>query len=378
MRGGPLGGVAGQATSHTDKNEPAAVVAEISVTIAGHVRSLQGDEPVPSVDVIFEKKGAEWTATSDNEGAYSLVLSPGSYQVRAFGDRVMAIGLPALVVGEEGATYDVHVAPHSVVRGVVRFANGRPAKGALVIPHLQDTRSAMAARGELGSAEVDEDGHFELFTRAGNLVLEAEDGRASGRVLVPALKQGEEREEIAIIMVANGSLQGVVQDPDGVVIEGATVLVSVQVPGSGEYDRVPITSDARGRFQFALPRPAHTIIEASASGFAQAPPQSFMVEPGESRKGLTLVVVPAVHILEGRVVDSEGEPLAYAEVALGQEGSKARYKRAYTTSKGLFEFDSLGPGPHRLRVRKTGYEQTRLRDVMAPRSDLQITMPASD
>lgn len=347
------------------------------MVVAGHVRS-SADAPVPSVDVIFEKKGAEWTATSNNEGAYSVVLSPGSYRVRAFGDRVMAIGLPPLVVTNSNATYDVHVAPHSVVRGLVRFANGRPATGALVIPHQQGARSALAARGELGSAEVDEDGYFELFTRAGNLVLEAETGKASGRALVPALLQGEERDKVEIELIANGTLRGLVQGPEGKMIDGATVLISVQVPGSGEYDRVPIATDSQGRFAYPLPRPAHTIIEASALGYAQAPPQSFVVEPGESRDGLRLILVPAVHTLEGRVVDMDGEPIAYAEVALGQEGSKARYKRAYTSSKGLFEFTALGPGPHRLRVRKSGYEQTRLRDVLAPRTDLQITMPAAN
>ena len=352
---------------------------DTGVIVTGGVAYLKSQTPVPWVDVIFSRRGAEWTATSDDAGQYSVALVPGRYQVRAFGDRVMAIGLPILALGREAQTYDVSVIAHSVIRGQARYQDGSKAAGAIVVPVPQDDRrsaSGATARGELGSAEVQADGSFELFTLPGNLLLHAGNDAASGSVPVLALKAGAEREDVQIVLVPNGFIAGTVRGPKGALIDGARVLASVQIPGTGEYDRVPIKTDDQGRFKWQVLRPAHTIVEAAADGYAQASPQAFTLDPGEHREGIELILHDATHSLVGHVFDASGEPLAYVEVAQGQEGSKERYKKAFTNADGRFEISALGPGPHRLRTRKAGYEQMRLQQVTAPATDLRIVMPA--
>lgn len=337
---------------------------------------LGADTPVPFVDVIFSKDRAEWTATSDDAGNYSLPLQPGRFAVRAIGDGVMAIDLPALVIESTAKTYDLSVVRHSVIRGHARYLDKSPAQGALVVPQLERKSSAgLSARGELGSAEVEANGRFELFTVGGNIILHGSDGTASGRVSVGNLKAGEERERVELVLIPNGFVAGIVRDPSGAAVAGARVLASVQIPGTGEYDRIPVTTDRDGHFRWQVLRPAHTIVEAAGHGYAQSAPQDFTLAPGEHRENIELVLHNATYSLVGYVVDTSGEPLPYVEVAQGHEGSKARYEKSFTDAAGRFEFTSLGPGPHRLRARKTGYEQTRLRQVSAPANDLRIVMP---
>jgi hypothetical protein len=348
-----------------------------TVKVSGRVSDRIHDTPAPFVDVIFASHGAESTATTDESGQYSLVLAPGTYQVRAVGDRVMAIGLPAFVLGRSERSYDITVVEHAVIRGHVTREDGSSAAGAIVAPQVQGTAEGSSARGELGSAEVQSDGSFELFTLPGTLVLHATSAAVSGSVAVPKIESGEEREGVEITMVANGFIAGKVVTPSGAPIGDAKVLASMRIPGSGEYDRIPIATDSKGRFSYQVLRPVHTIVEASARGFAQSEPIAFTLAAGESRKDLTLVLVEANLTLAGRVVDSAGEPLDYVEVAQGQVGSKERYKKVMTNSDGEFVITELGPGPHRLRARKSGYEQTRLQDVKAPASNLRIVMPLS-
>ena len=355
---------------------PSTGPAPAAVTVTGRVSSADDGAPVPAVDVIFARDKSEWTATSDLEGAYSIDLGAGTYRVRALGDRVMAINLPPLTVASEAMTYDVTVVQQTVIRGRAVHRDGRAARGAIVVPQTDvKTARELSSRGELGSAEVESDGSFELITMPGNLLLHASDGEASGVVAVKNLQAGEQRRHVHIVLVPNGFIAGVVRGPKGVPVAGATVLASVQIPGTPEYDRVPVSADEEGRFRWQVPRSGHTIVEAAAAGFAQSAPQAFTLDPGEDRDNIELTLLPATHSLAGLVVDERGEALADVEIAQGREGSKARYKRVRTDADGRFEITKLGPGPHRLRARKVGYEQTRVRQITAPATNITITMP---
>ena len=348
--------------------------AEVSGRVSG-----QDGAPVGFVDVIFSNRGGEATATSDETGAYSLRLGPGSYRVRAIGDRVMAIGLEPLTLGAEPRRYDIRVQEHSVIRGRVRHRDGSPAAGAIVVPHFADKRaSGASARGELGSASAQDDGSFELFTLQGDLIVSAGSASAAGSAAVPGLAAGDVRENIDIVLVPNGYVEGVVRGPGGQEIGDARVLVSMQIPGTGEYDRIPVSTDARGHFRYQVIRPGHTIVEALARGFAQSAPIDFRLAPGESRAGLVLGLVEATKSLSGHVTDASGAPLSFVQVAQGRMGSKARFKKTYTDADGAFTVSGLGPGPHRLRFRKHGHEQMRRSNLEAPGADIRVVMPRAE
>lgn len=325
---------------------------------------------------MFSGQRAEWTATSDESGDYSLQLAAGTYQVRAIGDHVMAIGLPQLTVGSEPRRYDIRVLQSAVVRGRVRFADGSPAAGAVVVAYLaRNTAPVLVTRGALGSAEVQDDGSFELTTAPGNLILTASGRSAAGSVRVSALEPGEVRTNIKITLVPNGYVEGVVHDPKGRAINTAKVLVSMRIPGTWEYDRISVPTDARGRFRYQVIRAGDTIVEATAPGFAQSNPTAFRLEAGQSRTGILLALHDANRKLSGHVVDASGNPLALVEVAQGHMGSKERYKRTFTNAAGFFIFSGLGPGPHHLRLRKSGYAQTRKSKLKATKTDIRIIMP---
>lgn len=357
----------------TETTEPSATTVA-PVKVFGRV-SGRGNRPVPHVDVIFAGKGAEWTATSNKSGDYALKLAPGSYQVRAVGDRVLGIGLKPLTLGSEPRRYDIHVRQSSVVRGHVRYANGRPAAGAVVVPYLSHSTTVLATRGALGSAEVRDDGSFELYTAPGSLILTASHKAAAGSVRVSGLKPGELRKNVRIVLVPNGYVDGVVHGPKGKVVGAAKVLVSMRVPGTWEYDRVPIPTDAQGRFRYQVIRPGQTIVEATAPGFAQSDPKTFQLDAGQSRTGILLRLHEANRSLSGHVVDTSGNPLAFVEVAQGVMGSKEHYKKTFTDASGSFTISGLGPGPHHLRLRKSGYKQTRQSKLNASKSNIRIVMP---
>ena len=357
--------------------EPEAPVesAPVPVQVYGRVTN-QGGQPAAAVDVIFSSKGAESTATSDDTGSYSLHLLPGSYRVRAIGERVIAVGLAPLELGSTARRLDLRVQQQSVIRGRVRYRDRSPAVGAVVVPHRdRKKRSELAALGELGTAEVQDDGSFELFTVPGDLVVDATVRSAAGRTRVHALAPGETRNNVNITLVPNGYVEGVVRGPDDEVIGDAKVLASMQIPGTGEYDRIPVSTDARGRFRYQVLRPARTIIEASARGYAQSKPIAFQLEPGESRTNLVLELRKADLSLSGHVVDQAGHPLALVQVAQGVVGSKERYKKTFTNADGYFIISDLAPGPHRLRFRRSGYEQVRKTGIEAPSSNILVTMP---
>ncbi len=353
-----------------------AEAAPIQVRVYGRVTN-EGNRPVAAVDVIFaDDKGAEATATSDDSGDYSLQLAPGSYRVRAIGERVIAVGLPPLELGAAVRRLDIRVEQQSVIRGHVRYRDRSPAAGAVVVPHRDNKKtSELAALGELGSAEVQDDGSFELLTVPGNLIVNASSRTAAGRARVHALAPGEARKHVNITVIPNGYVEGVVRGADDETIGDAKVLASMQIPGTGEYDRVPIATDARGHFRYQVLRPTHTIVEATARGYAQSKPVAFDLEPGESRTNLVLELGKAELSLSGHVVDESGHPLALVQVAQGVVGSKERYNKTYTNADGYFIISDLGPGPHRLRFRRNGYEQIRKTGIEAPSSDILVTMP---
>jgi len=345
------------------------------VKVFGRV-SGHGDKPVAHVDVIFAGMGAEWTATSNDSGDYSLQLAPGSYQVRAIGDRVVGIGLKPLTLGAEPRRYDIRVLQSSLIRGHARYANGSPAAGAVVVPYLShSTAPLLATRGALGSAEVRDDGSFELDTAPGTLILTASHKSAAGSVRVSGLRPGEVRKNVKIVLVPNGYVEGVVHGPKGRVVGAAKALVSMQIPGTWEYDRVPIPTDAQGRFSYQVIRPGQTIVEATAPGFAQSEPKTFRLDAGQSRTGILLILHEANRSLSGHVVDASGNPLAFVEVAQGVMGSKEHYKKTFTDASGSFNISGLGPGPHHLRLRKSGYKQTRKSKLKASQSNIRIVMP---
>jgi RNA polymerase sigma factor (sigma-70 family) len=181
--------------------------------------------------------------------------------------------------------------------------------------------------------------------------------RASG--LAVQQWPGEVREE------ARASLDGVVTDAQGDPVSGAAVVLSRQ-PDPADilvYVRRPAgmtSSDAVGRFHLANLREGRYVATASAAG--RGPVRSPVIKlVNGSTAQVTLVLGRTGHLVEGRVLDADGQsPIVGARVLAT---SSSTYNRdldplplfeALTDSRGAYRL-TLATGEFKVRAEASGY-----------------------
>jgi len=201
-----------------------------------------------------------------------------------------------------------------------------------------------------------------------------------------------EPEEHVFSAVVNGT----VEESNGTLIQGAMVLFSwvarhadtpVPLEGNtsgrglrrqGSLDPPPLTDEA-GAFRISikvkLSKPIEALdlyLQAEGRDGTRNSRIRVTLANGENRQHLRLVL-PATGALAGRVVDSQGKPLAGATVvaaSMGEEsnqesdGSKAGGNRTphTTDAEGRFLITGLFPDEHTLVVTCPGYAYTEFRD----------------
>lgn len=125
----------------------------------------------------------------------------------------------------------------------------------------------------------------------------------------------------AVTQAQQAAVRGtVLEEGSGKPISSARVrLTSLrpqQMASSGSLESI---TDANGRFAFAGLEPSSYVIQVSKGGFitaaSNAPVSTFSLAPGETRDGLRLTLERGGAI-EGRVVDSTGEPFPEGVVSL--------------------------------------------------------------
>jgi len=162
-------------------------------------------------------------------------------------------------------------------------------------------------------------------------------------------------------------LSGRVVGPDGRPVPGAKVFA---MP-AGEFDFLPLdaldpkmvpegkradgVTDAEGRFQLGLSGQTHVRLAVRASGFAPLDAERTLAR-GE--RDLGDVALEQGVVLEGRVVDQTGRPVAEAQIhsrprtaGFGIEMmGRGRPPLATTDAAGRFKIDMLASGPWRMLV----------------------------
>ncbi len=167
--------------------------------------------------------------------------------------------------------------------------------------------------------------------------------------------------------LANG-LQGRVVGADGQPVPAAKVYAAP----SGEFDFLPLdaadskllggakraqaVSDAQGRFQLPLSGQTHVRLAVRASGFAPLDAERTLAR-GE--RDLGDVALEQGVVLEGRVIDQTGRPVAEAQIysrprtagfGIEMMGGRGRPPLATTDAQGRFKIDMLASGPWRMLV----------------------------
>ena len=152
------------------------------------------------------------------------------------------------------------------------------------------------------------------------------------------------------------SVHGVVRDPAGDPVAGARVAWGFEGPYSegGPGPTTRTGPDGAYRLQ-GMGSGREVWVAASAPEFAMAVDRVFGLAPGEARQ-LDLQLAPGSFVT-GTVVDSEGTPLAGAEVSLGEEGAVRFFEEAVTKEDGSFSVGGWPKGrAFSLRAAKRGYQ----------------------
>ena len=282
-----------------------------------------------------------------------------------------AEGLQDLAPGELASVERVEVAPtaeelqtlaaerDAVLRGrVVSDALGSPLPGATVTItrrkhsefYIPDTEERNA-RQPVVTIVTDDEGRFEVAVpTAVPLDVEASASEhATARR--DHLFAGD---DVELRLTAAAILEGVLtRAPDGWPVEGALVLRR----DSRQVEQCRARTDIRGRFFFEDLSPGLLTVEITPRDAAPPPSKRIELRAGV-RARLDLVLDPGVKI-HGVVSDSEGRPIAGAEVGMG-----ASFQRSVITDvQGRYEMVGLGGAKRRdlggLRARAEGHGNER-------------------
>jgi len=245
------------------------------------------------------------------------------------------------------------------VGGIVTTREGEPLSGVTV-----EVRPSMTMRGLYsgterlaGRAETDEDGRWvcenavpEDSTYA-QISLEhplyVQDSSGEIHASVMALLRNR---SLPMTVVKGVSLAGVVKDPYGRDLAGATVSVESYQPGNQARHAV---SDSAGAFRLPLCRPGSISLKASAKGYID---NTISVVTDTDVSDIEIGVVPP-HVLSGRVMDTDGNPIADVNVwqIRNQLDIWPGEWKTVTDGAGRFMWDAAPPRESLLFFCKSGF-----------------------
>lgn len=209
------------------------------------------------------------------------------------------------------------------------------------------------------------DGRFELRDLpAGSWSLEA---RAAGyaALTVPGLilPEGAGSTDLGTVMLPTGvAVEGYVVDPRGRPVEGvevnasdATVPFAMMRFGRQEETVPGAVTGADGYFRIEDRRVGETInLDAGRAGYAVSSAPGVRVPPEEP---VRIVLQPA-SVVEGRVVDGDGKPVAAARIVIFPTERRGGFQAKNGTSddSGAFRIEDVPPGAVEARVTATGFQ----------------------
>ncbi|MFQ5503477.1 MAG: carboxypeptidase regulatory-like domain-containing protein [Planctomycetota bacterium] len=378
-------------------------------SILGRVSGLDGNPLAGAMIMAFSfAKGVMRSTTTNQEGAYRMDgLAPGPYVVFKTRMDATKAGIWNEMLGNvrlksttvrEGRASRVDIADLSE-GGVDVFgrvsSGGEPARGA-VLTLLGQDRSGPFGIG-LRTGTADEQGNYFIASvPAGRYTcrLTRYTGtRAEAATLPFEVTGGTERQRIDL-QFPSGVLSGSVTDPSGSPLSGIRVVAvrEGRRPGGllgmlGEAGGTARTrTDQEGFFRLRrLPRGSWKIRAeppgAARDGHASAEIRGIFLETGQELRNL-IVVLPRAAVLEGRILDSQGTPIAGAnvsarrkdpaasevsgseEVDVGRLVSQLRHM-ARSGADGRFRLRGLMPGSWTVQAERKGLMTARAETLIA-------------
>lgn len=372
--------------------EPPPVVLELRPPLAAAGRVVAGPERAPLGGVrIWSRALPGVLAVSGRDGGYGLSL-PGDLEEELDLEASVEGYLPATATLEAGALGRgsapvFSLQPAAAVTGVVVDGEGRPVPEVLITAATEGRRGARRVPPRY--ARSAKDGRFRLTVLSPDTLytLEAvKTGFAPGREELLPLEEGQTREGLRLVLRRGLTAVGRVLDEEQQPVAGAQVRLAPLPEGGegisqlsarwrGAREARPVTSDEEGRFVVEDLAPGRFDLHVQAEGLAPALVPGVEIPDGEGPVDLGEVELEAGLSLEGRVVDSSGDPVAGVRVAATQmsvvraaAGSARRaVPEAYTGAAGRFRVVGLRAGePAQLTVEREGYATRRLPWVAIP------------
>jgi uncharacterized GH25 family protein len=312
-------------------------------------------------------------ALTDDAGAFSLNLAPGTHDLRAvasgFAESTQTVRL------DFDATTDFFLEPAALIRGrVVLRASGRPLPEATAILYEPGSNASEPMR-----ATTDAGGAFEFGgLHAGRYRLFAQAGELVGQLADPLPVAAAARLSDLVLPLEPGArLRGMVRDGDGRPLPGVRVSVGLKVmPPSWAHT----TTDGGGHFQLTGLLPGRGWLVAYAPGFLTREQPELEIPPGAPALTLDLTLERGA-LLEGRVLDAAGAPVAGAVVMAIDDRNTMR-GNARSGPDGAFRIANLVSGRLNIHVVHAQRGDTVDGQVqLAPNGraalDLQLQRPAS-
>ena len=361
------------------------------VKAAGKVVESGTQAGIPDAQVAFQPQtsgGRPKTARSGPDGAYEVKgLSDGRYFISATAKGYIPLRQKTVTIaGADSPDLAIEMEKGASISGRVLTLNGEPIAGATVRPNLaasmnngwdEKINSIISL-----STQTDAEGRYRLeglMAHSGYMIIASHRDFASGKVSGISLKQTESLEDIDISLARGGVVRGRVTDTEGKGIPGASVSAN-PMSSDGPGDERPMVyfsdqvssaaTDSEGRYTLPhLVAGTHTIT-AQARDRASSRKNGVAVAEGRTIEGMDFVLGEGEQ-LAGRVVDSDGNPVAAANVYIyGEDQSSSPIT---SDSEGRFQAKGFKAGQVTVQASKSGYfgESSQMR---VPATDAVITL----
>lgn len=362
-----VSGVAGPATVQLDaKTDPVVLRLHAATSLTVRVREARNKHPVAGATV--EVRGPlVRTATTDRDGIAQIAnIAPGDVEVMAHAPGfARQFGFAHLSAGQSASTGPIELllVSGAPVSGVVQAPDGRPVAGAQVSYEAVSAIVPIDIRRD--GVSSDADGRFQLDALpAGTFrVVASHPPHAPGLSELLTLDGTAARTGVVVKLNDGVTVKGVVVTGAGSPMVGAEVrLVNVSAGGSVGTGARRTQSDTDG--QFILHGVARGRVALSARHERGASDVVEIATGGGAAVEVKLVIGRTATI-SGRVVDSGGEPIEAALIALNpdrvsatkmssSEWLLAGAREEVSDGSGNFVIGGLAPGRYELRASRAG------------------------
>lgn len=337
--------------------------------------------PIPGALVVVSDENGErarMKAGTDGTALFSS-LPASDYTVRAEADHFVAEEKDARIEGGKQASLSLDLSPGVSFDGtVLDDETGKPVKDAVITVEARGgDESFMSAefRSPYATATSDADGKFHVNGVPEGKVATVDvvaTGHAAGAFSLRILGGHVTPSPVIIRLSRGGTVAGVVRDPAGTPVVGASVYV---VPAASEELRqnpkgwrmsqsgvreqaATATTGPEGRYRVSgLPLDVEYVAVAEAEGFAMSEEAVGLMLAKPHPDAVANLVLRRSATLRVRLVDLQGKPVVDAAVEIGLR-SGPTVKKGAPDESNLYKFPGLTPGDWPVSVTATGFRPT--------------------